>query len=63
MNDIGPQYEEDDNFKKLARRHQSEFRANILKAGYHEYGNRLDEIAAREGLNFYSGFPDIFKKV
>ncbi|MBD3309521.1 hypothetical protein GF348_24290 [candidate division KSB3 bacterium] len=62
IDDIGPQYSEDDNFKQLARRHQSEFRANVLKAGYKGYGNRLDEVSAKTGLNFYSGIPDIFSK-
>lgn len=60
---IGPQYSKDREFKKKARYHQSDFRANTLKLkDYSEYGNRLSEKDAKNGFNFYDGY-DIFKLV
>lgn len=50
---IGPQYENDDDFRKAARLHQSRYRAEILKVGFDEYGNRLTESDGRNFLNYY----------
>ena len=55
MSNIGPQYEPDDQFKAAARLHQSAYRANVLKVGFDEYGNRLTESAGRALLNYYDG--------
>jgi hypothetical protein len=55
MNDFGPQYAGDDQFKAAARHHQSRYRQNVLGAEYSEYGNRLCDSAAREYLNYYGG--------
>jgi hypothetical protein len=52
MNDFGPQYAGDDQFKAAARHHQSRYRQNVLGAEYSEYGNRLCDSAAREYLNY-----------
>lgn len=62
MKDIGTQYEQDDMFKKKARKHQSEYRLK-LEANYKDYGNRLDENGAKNGLNFYTEISEIFEKV
>ena len=51
--DIGPQYKHDDKFKAAARLHQSEFRANVLKVDYNEYGNRINDEDAKHLVNFY----------
>ena len=48
---IGKQYEKDDSFKKKARLHQAIYRANVLKGGFNEYGNRL--IDGDAYLNYY----------
>jgi len=61
--DLGPQYCKDNNFKTKARLHQSKFRAEILKADFRDYGNRLTEKGAREGNNFYLGFSGLFDEV
>ncbi len=37
MNNIGPQYDKDDKFKKIARKHQSRFLSHVLQARYKEY--------------------------
>ena len=55
MPDIDPQYDKDDEFKANARLHQSRYRANELRAGYTDYGNRLAEPDARKLLNYYNG--------
>ena len=55
MRNIGPQYEPDDQFKAAARLHQSAYRANVLKVGFDQYGNRLTESAGRVLLNYYDG--------
>ena len=55
MRNIGPQYEPDDQFKAAARLHQSAYRANVLKVGFDQYGNRLTESAGRVFLNYYDG--------
>ena len=55
MSNIGPQYEPDDQFKAAARLHQSAYRANVLKVGFDQYGNRLTESAGRALLNYYDG--------
>lgn len=48
LNDkLGKQYPPDNAFKKAARRHQSEYRANVLCVDFDEYGNRLHEAEAR----------------
>ena len=49
---IGEQYDKDDTFKKEARLYQSKYRANILKAEYKDYGNRL--IDGDAYLNYFS---------
>jgi hypothetical protein len=55
VSNIGPQYEPDDQFKAAARLHQSAYRANVLKVGFDQYGNRLKESAGRGLLNYYDG--------
>jgi len=55
VSNIGPQYEPDDQFKAAARLHQSAYRANVLKVGFDQYGNRLTESAGRVLLNYYDG--------
>jgi len=61
--ELGSQYYKDNKFKAKARLHQSKFRAEILKAGFRDYGNRLAEKDAREGKNFYLGFNGLFDEV
>ncbi len=51
---LGPQYIKDDPFKKVAREHQSNYRANELQVDFNEYGNRLQDDDARKHLNYYS---------
>jgi hypothetical protein len=53
--DIGPQYQFDDPFKVEARRHQSCYRANVLKVDYLDYGNRLTDDDGSLLLNYYDG--------
>ncbi len=53
--DIGPQYESDDAFKAKARLHQSIYSAEVLGAGFSNYGNRLEETSAQNLDNYYSG--------
>lgn len=55
MNDFGPQYLLDDPFKAAARLHQSKYRVQVLGVDCSEYGNRLDDEAARALLNYYDG--------
>ena len=56
LNDkLGTQYPLDNAFKKVARKHQSEYRANVLCVDFDEYGNRLREADARGLLNYYGG--------
>ena len=55
------EYDNDDKldpsgFLKMARLHQSQYRANILKLPFDTYGNYLTKDAAQSGHNFYSGF-------
>ncbi len=68
MIDIGPQYQRDDDFTRRMRRHQSWYRARVLRvacgtgpspSSRTSYGNMLDERAASRGLNFLA--PDIFQ--
>lgn len=53
--DIGKQYKSDDDFKKKARLHQSKYRAEVLKVGWQDYGNRLQDDDAQDDrlLNYY----------
>lgn len=51
--EIGPQYESDDGFKVAARLHQSKYRAEVLKVGYKNYGNRLTKPDAMALLNYH----------
>ena len=51
---VGPQYKLDDNFKALARLHQSRYRAEILAVDYDTYGNRLTEADAKALKNYYN---------
>jgi hypothetical protein len=62
METLGPQYSSDNAFKKLARRHQSAFRANFLRVPYDGFGNMLQEQDAKRGVNFYGGF-DVYQAV
>jgi hypothetical protein len=51
---LGKQYTQDDDFKRLARKYQSLYRAEILKVDYHEYGNRLNKSDAWDrNLNYF----------
>ena len=52
----GKPYPDDDEFKSLARQHQSRFRENYLKVGCKVYGNILEEEDASRGLIFYDDF-------
>lgn len=54
VNCIGPQYEPDDRVKAVARLHQSAYRANVLRVGFDQYGNRLTESSGRALLNYYN---------
>ncbi|OQX02421.1 MAG: hypothetical protein BWK73_42780 [Thiothrix lacustris] len=64
--DIGKQYASDDDFKKQARLHQSKYRAEVLRVGWQDYGNRLRDEDAQEGglLNYYDQLNsrDVWKK-
>ena len=46
-----PQYSKDEYFKAKGTKHQSEYRANVLKIDYNIYMNRLTEKNLREGKN------------
>ena len=61
---VGPQYSKDDCFKRLARLHQSNYRAEVLRVDYDRYGSRLTYEDARQGLNYYPelGVRDEWKK-
>ena len=50
---IGKQYQPDDAFKAVARRHQSKYRAKVLQVGFQGYGNRLCDADAEGLLNYY----------
>ena len=52
---VGPQYAPDDAFKAAARLHQSRFRADVLRVGFRDYGNRLLDDDARDLLNYFDG--------
>ncbi len=51
--DIGNQYAPDDQFKAVARLHQSKYRAEVLGVDFNEYGNRLCDDDAEALLNYY----------
>ena len=53
--EVGKQYGQDDPFRAKARLHQSRYRANVLKVGYCDYGNRLTDEDAKNLLNYYEG--------
>jgi hypothetical protein len=55
MEKLGKQYEEDDDFKRRARLHQSLFRRDVLSVDYNEYGNRFQDYDAKRFLNYYDG--------
>jgi hypothetical protein len=59
---LGPQYEMDDLFRKIARKHQSAFRANELDVLCDKYGNMLRKEDAESGLNFYGKY-EVFAAV
>lgn len=50
---IGTQYKPDDKFKAKARLFQSEYRAEVLKVEFQDYGNRLTDSDAEALLNYY----------
>ena len=50
---IGTQYKPDDDFKAAARLHQSKYRAEVLRVGFEDYGNRLNDKDAEALLNYY----------
>ncbi|NTW87756.1 MAG: hypothetical protein HGB26_01215 [Desulfobulbaceae bacterium] len=56
MTHLENKYLTDDPFKAAARRHQSEYRANVLQVAYDDHGSRLTEIDAQAYLNYYDGF-------
>jgi hypothetical protein len=62
-------YQGDNTFRADARRHQSEFREQILHVDYDssntraQYGNLLPQDAAKQGLIFYEGFRDLILRV
>lgn len=60
--EFGPQYSEDNEFKRKARLHQSKYR-KYLHADFSGYGNRLAEKDALQGMNFYSGLEGLFEEV
>lgn len=51
--EIGIQYQLDDEFKALARLHQSKYRAEVLCVDFEDYGNRLNDSDAQKLLNYY----------
>ncbi len=52
--ELGKQYNKDNDFKRLARKYQSLYRANILKVDYNQYGNRLTKSdACDRNLNYF----------
>jgi len=51
--EIGKQYSPDDEFRKMARLHQSKFRQSVLQVDFDEYGNVLKESDAKKLLNYY----------
>ena len=53
---IGKQYSKDNDFKRKARLHQSNYRAEILNVDCDEYGNMFLATDGKKGLNFYSDF-------
>lgn len=53
MEKYGPQYWHDDEFKKIARLHQSKYRAEVLQVGFNEYGNRLTDEDAKALKAYY----------
>ncbi len=55
MIDIGKPYPFDDNFKKAARFHQSQYRANVLQLECNEYGSKLTEPDAKALHNYFDG--------
>lgn len=55
MDKYGKQYELDDKYKKEARLHQSKYRENVLKVGWENYGNRINEVDAKLLLNYFDG--------
>lgn len=56
MTDLENKYPTDDPFKAAARRHQSEYRANVLRVEYNDHGSRLRDADAQAFLNYYDGF-------
>lgn len=62
-------YEGDTVFRANARKHQSDFRENVLHVDFDssnssaQYGNLLPEYAAKQGLIFYEGYRDHIMKV
>ncbi len=52
----------ENDFKRKCRYHQSWFRSEVLKVGYDDYVNILQDEDGQRGLNFYDGF-DIFNTV
>lgn len=61
-------YQGDNEFRRLARAHQSDFRENVLHVDFDrsnpraQYGNLLPEDAAKQGLIFYEGYRDYIMK-
>ena len=55
MADIDKKYLQDDEFKRAARHHQSQYRENKLKVGYNKHKNILTDADADAKLNYYDG--------
>ena len=51
--EIGTQYKLDDEFKTIARLHQSKYRAEVLQVEFQDYGNRLNDTDGQALLNYY----------
>lgn len=62
-------YPGDNEFRRLARAHQSNFREKVLHVDFEssnsraQYGNLLPQDAAKQGLIFYEGYRDHIMKV
>lgn len=53
MTDLVNKYPTDDPFKAAARRHQSEYRANVLRVAYKDHESRLTDADAQAFFNYY----------
>jgi hypothetical protein len=50
--DLGPIYSKGNSFRARAEARQREYRAQVLKAGWSQWGHWLDKSSAEAGANF-----------